>query len=50
METMINFEEKIVRETGRTFDEIRAMSNVELYYFIEGIRNAAYADGWDDAY
>ena len=43
-------EEAIVKETGKTFDEIRAMSNVELYDFIEEIREEAYSKGYDDAY
>ena len=43
-------EEAIVRETGKTFDEIRAMSNIELYNFIEEILEEAYSKGYDDAY
>lgn len=42
-------EEAIVRETGKTFEEIRAMSNVELYDFIEEIREQGFSNGMDAA-
>ena len=46
----MTIEEAIVIETGKTFDEIRAMSNVELYAFIEDIREEAFNEGHDEAY
>lgn len=42
-------EEAIVKETGKTFDEIRAMSDIELYDFIEDIRQNGYDNGFDEA-
>ncbi len=42
-------EKAIVRETGKTFEEIRAMSNTELYDFIEEIREKAFSDGMEAA-
>ena len=41
----MTIEESIVEETGKTFDEIRAMSNIELYNFIEDIRHEAFEIG-----
>ena len=46
----MTIEDRIVKETGKTFDEIRAMSNIELYDFIEEIKEEAYSQGYDDAY
>jgi ribosomal protein L29 len=46
----MTIEEAIVRETGKTFEEIRAMSDVELYAFIENIREEAFNEGYDEAY
>ena len=46
----MTIEEAIVKETGKTFDEIREMSNAELYQFIENIQLEAWNDGYDAAY
>ena len=44
----MTIEELIVKETGKTFDEIRAMSNVELYAFIDDIRLEAWSEGYEE--
>ena len=45
----MTIEKSIFLETGKTFEEIRIMSNVELYDFIEEIREKAWSDGYDAA-
>lgn len=45
----MTIQKSIFIETGKTFDEIRAMSDVELYDFIEDVREKAWSDGYDTA-
>ena len=42
----MTIEELIIKKTGKTFDEIRAMSNDELYDFIENIIGKAFKMGY----